>query len=485
MDVRPHGGCTDVNCMGNCTPDPHMLRSVMSQNHPWWKALAELVDNAFDAGATAITIECDNNTVSVSDNGCGVSDISALLTLGKHVSHKKTRLGIFGIGTKDAWLSCADVMEVITVNSGRKIHGVFDINKIIEDNWRYEDPVEVATSEKPYTVLRFRLRKDKKYPNKAELESLAWVFTPAISSGRSITTCRGGRNGALTPSTLPPMAECVRDSFEVDGRRVSIEIGIVKKGHTMSRGPLWLIFGHRIIDKTNLGCGNYSTMGVAGSITLDEAWKPFLTKNKDGMTADLESVGSAILRRIEPLLRHAQSISEDVESAKLRHELEGMLNASAILDAGGKSATKRKQKRHPAQRSTGTVKPVGTARRIQTAEKVHPDIDGSVTCADNQQPVRRRRGFTIDYCEIDKAEIGDFLPLTSTVRLNLNHPFIAEMKRGSNKPALYSAAVALVTDHGIRKPDGRPVFACTYESFASAFGEMMLAFSSQESSDES
>ena len=76
--------------MGNCAPKTHMMRSVMSQNHPWWKALAELVDNSFDAGATAITIECDNNTVSVSDNGCGVADISALLTLGKHVGHKKT-----------------------------------------------------------------------------------------------------------------------------------------------------------------------------------------------------------------------------------------------------------------------------------------------------------------------------------------------------------------------------------------------------------
>jgi len=464
-----------------------MLRSVMSQNHPWWKALAELVDNSFDAGATAITIECDNNTVSVSDNGCGVADISALLTLGKHVGHKKTQLGIFGIGTKDAWLSCSDVMEVITVNNGTKYCGVFDINTIIENNWDFEDPTATPTTEKPYTILRFKLRKDKKYPTKSELDSLAWVFTPAISSGRSITTCKSDRNSVLTPSVLPPMTEFVRDSFEVDGRGVSIQIGLVKKGHTMARGPLWLIFGHRIIDKTNLGCGNYSTMGVAGSITLDEAWKPFLMKNKDGLTADLDSVGAAILQRIEPLLKQAQSISEDVESTKLRHELESMLNASSILDINGipGSKAKRKQKRRPARNNTGAVAPVGTSRTIQTAEKVHPDIAGNVTCADDQTPARKRKGFTIDYCEIDHSEIGDFLPLTTTVMLNLNHPFIAEMKRQGNKPALYSAAVALITDHGIRKPDGRPVFACTYESFAKAFGEMMLAFTPQEKSNES
>jgi hypothetical protein len=472
--------------MGNCAPETHMMRSVMSQNHPWWKALAELVDNSFDAGATAITIECDSNTVSVSDNGCGVADISALLTLGKHVGHKKTQLGIFGIGTKDAWLSCSDVMEVITVHNGVRYHGVFDINKIIENNWEYDDPAITPTAEKPYTILRFRLRKDKKYPSKSEFESLAWVFTPAISSGRSITTCKADRNSVLTPSILPPMTDCVRDTFDVDGRKISIEIGIVKKGHSMSRGPLWLIFGHRVIDKTNLGCGNYSTMGIGGSITLDEVWKPFLTKNKDGMTADLDNVGAAILQRIEPLLKHAQSISEDVESAKMRHELEGMLNASCILDPGGEPGNKgkRKQKRRPAKNNTGTVTPVGTPRTIRTAEKIHPDIQGNVACAGDAQP-RKRKGFRIDFCEIGKAEIGDFLALTSTVLLNLNHPFIAEMKRAGNRPAMYSAAVALVTDHGVRKPDNKPVLSCTYESFAKAFGDMMLTFTPQEKSDES
>jgi hypothetical protein len=204
------------------------------------------------------------------------------------------------------------------------------------------------------------------------------------------------------------------------------------------------------------------------------------------MTADLDNVGAAILQRIEPLLKHAQSISEDVESAKMRHELEGMLNASCILDPGGEPGNKgkRKQKRRPAKNNTGTVTPVGTPRTIRTAEKVHPDIQGNVACAGDAQP-RKRKGFRIDFCEIDKAEIGDFLALTSTVLLNLNHPFIAEMKREGNRPAMYSAAVALVTDHGVRKPDNKPVLSCTYESFAKAFGDMMLTFTPQEKSDES
>jgi|688.fasta_scaffold85733_2 hypothetical protein len=473
--------------MGNCAPKTHMMRSVMSQNHPWWKALAELVDNSFDAGATSITIECDNRTLSISDNGCGVSDVSALLTLGKHVDHKKTQLGVFGIGAKDAWLSCSDVMEVITCHNGVRSHGVFDINQIIENNWEYPDPTETKTGEKPYTMLRFRLRKDKELPGQKAFDELAWVFTPAISSGRSITLCRASRTSVLAPTALPPLTEIISDTFQVDGRGLSIEVGLVKKGHAVSRGPLWLILGHRIIEKTNLGCGNYSTMGVAGSITLHPEWRPLLMKNKDGMSANQDSIGDAILERIEPLLKKAQSLSEDIESTKLRHELEEKLNSSAMLAAAKGDAERgnRRQKRNSPRTASGGIMPVGTPRKIQTAEKVHEAIPGTVTCAQQPPIERKRNGFRLDYCEIDEQEIGDFLPLTNTVRLNIQHPFIAAMKKASNMPSLYSAAVALITDHGIRKPDGKPVFVQCYESFARAYGEMMVAFIPKESGIES
>jgi hypothetical protein len=205
------------------------------------------------------------------------------------------------------------------------------------------------------------------------------------------------------------------------------------------------------------------------------------------MSANQDRIGDAILERIEPLLKRAQSMSEDLESTKLRHELEEKLNSTSLLAMAkdGAATGKKKQKRNPARNASGGVMPVGTPRKIQTAEKVHEQIPGSVTCAEQPLAERKRKGFHLDYCEIDEQEIGDFLPLTNTVRLNLLHPFIAAMKKTSNTPSLYSAAVALITDHGIRKPEGKPVFVFSYESFARAYGEMMVSFIPKDQSNES
>lgn len=50
-------------------PDPHLLASLVNANLPWWKALAELVDNSLDAGATRVVIDVSHRTLTVSDDG--------------------------------------------------------------------------------------------------------------------------------------------------------------------------------------------------------------------------------------------------------------------------------------------------------------------------------------------------------------------------------------------------------------------------------
>jgi hypothetical protein len=51
----------------------HVLHSMSNQALPWWKALAELVDNSFDAGAYRVTIEMAGRTLIVSDDGRGAT----------------------------------------------------------------------------------------------------------------------------------------------------------------------------------------------------------------------------------------------------------------------------------------------------------------------------------------------------------------------------------------------------------------------------
>ncbi len=91
----------------NIQPKPAMLDSKRNANMGWPIALSELIDNAFDAGATNVSIRFGpGKRVSVTDNGCGCDSPESMLTLGDHYRRKSTRLGRYGVGAKDAalWL---------------------------------------------------------------------------------------------------------------------------------------------------------------------------------------------------------------------------------------------------------------------------------------------------------------------------------------------------------------------------------------------
>lgn len=70
--------------MVHLPPDPHILASFANANLPWWKALAELVDNSLDAGASRVVIDITNRVLTVSDDGLGCEDITAVFKLGEH-----------------------------------------------------------------------------------------------------------------------------------------------------------------------------------------------------------------------------------------------------------------------------------------------------------------------------------------------------------------------------------------------------------------
>lgn len=63
-------------------PDTNLLHSYCHSNLPWWKGLAELIDNAIDAGAKQVKIAVKDRVLTVSDDGRGAADIMALFKLG-------------------------------------------------------------------------------------------------------------------------------------------------------------------------------------------------------------------------------------------------------------------------------------------------------------------------------------------------------------------------------------------------------------------
>jgi len=100
------------------TPDPALVKSL-GTHHTLESAMADLVDNSIDAGATTVTIRLVAPGgvlvgISVIDNGRGMDGDTAshAMRLGGQREYSSTDLGHFGVGLKAAALGSAGVLTV-------------------------------------------------------------------------------------------------------------------------------------------------------------------------------------------------------------------------------------------------------------------------------------------------------------------------------------------------------------------------------------
>jgi hypothetical protein len=457
--------------MAKIPPRTHILLALVNQNIPWWKALAELVDNSFDAGASRVAIKCSSRhrLVSISDDGHGVKDVLSLVTLGMHDEQPTTTLGMYGIGAKDAWFSISEEIRIETVRNGIRTTLSANWQDILKSNdFECADPVSVPVPiEQPNgTTITFPLRKGRNQPSPDAFDRLRFIFTPALARGQQIVrTGDGDARRALEPVKLPPLQEAVRSQFDIDGKQVEIDIGILPENERMIHGPFWMQYGHRIIDSNSIGAGQYSTLRVGGTITLGKGWS--LTKNKDDLTEQNKArLADAIFARIEPLLQKGERLAESVESQALRSALESVLNDSI-------KGKKKERRTKPAESQTGAVAPVRSGQKRTKASKTH-NIAGQ--CESGEiSPVGRKTGFTLDWCDDEPNVIGRFDSTGSRVALNINHPYIKSAKATQNRVALLSAAWVLIADYGATHKGNNKLLSFDWDSFAGAFSQMSMA----------
>jgi hypothetical protein len=105
-------------------PDAGLVKSL-GANHTLESAIADLVDNSVDSGASKVSIRLltakDRLTqVEVLDNGRGMDDdlINAAMTIGQQRAYEVGDLGHFGMGLKAASFSHADVLTVWSAEAG-------------------------------------------------------------------------------------------------------------------------------------------------------------------------------------------------------------------------------------------------------------------------------------------------------------------------------------------------------------------------------
>ncbi len=438
------------------TPLPHILLSMGAQNLAWWKAIGELVDNSFDAKATRVQITSAARTVSVSDDGRGMPDIAVAITMGGHKGQSEHLLGRYGVGLKDAWRSAGERIEVVTVRNGVRSHLDFSVNAIeVHDrNWKLPRPVTSQTGEKSGTKIILHLREGKNRPGSDAWEMLAWVFTPALLTGRQIVHGTGKTVQPLSPCKFPALSESVCDAFEVCGKQVKIEIGIMAPGERIYKAPFWVQYGHRNIVHSSIGVGEYDDEHLAGTITLGDGWK--LTKNKDDFDDHKDELADAIHQRIKPLLLKAAAISQDIESSALTTQIAGYLNSA--LEA------QKREKRNSTRETQGTVASTNSGKRRKKAKEIHDHLPGSVV-GPNQTA---RRGFTLSWIHDPTKGIGEYDHYANRIKLNWAHPFVGKMKAEKNDMALYAVASAILTDDHCNR-DGNTKLLCPNKDFTPVF----------------
>lgn len=461
----------------NISPEVDSIRSERNRNLGWEKALAELIDNSFDAKANQVRITCKGRIVEVLDDGHGVKDLSATVTRGKHRAGEYTSLGMYGVGLKDAWHWAGHRLEVETVHGHQRGILIADSQEMMRNKtWDIEPPLYSPADCDPYTKITLHLSQAeprRSLPTSPAIDQLRWIFTPALLTGKQIIHISKVPS-PLVPYELPSFSSTQSDTFHIEGREVKIRIGIVESGQRMLKGPIWLQYGHRNIKPCSLGCKGYSTDHIGGIVTLGKGWN--LSSNKDDLTDYSAELNDEIFMRIEYLLKDAEQLTLDVENAQLQSELEAQFNEAM------RAASKTIKEKRPGQtHQAGTVEPRAIGKKRRKAKVADPTKDGSVdTVLDGVGSGKRKTGTHIAFGDLEDDILGAYDILSNRVTLNRNHPFILDSRAAKNITALNVIAFSLVCHLGVTTFDARQKSFWPTGDFSREFGRVLTGLSSSQ-----
>lgn len=122
-------------------PNPaRLIEGLRDTGYDFNTALADIVDNSVDAGATKIDIRINMDPdgdilVSVADDGCGMDEQALLngMTYGAQGRVDPKRLGKFGLGLKTASTAFCRRLSVITRSSGENslVKATWDLDHVV------------------------------------------------------------------------------------------------------------------------------------------------------------------------------------------------------------------------------------------------------------------------------------------------------------------------------------------------------------------
>lgn len=140
-------------------PDAGLVKSL-GANHTLESAIADLIDNSIDAGASRVIVRLLTREdrlvqVEVVDDGKGMDDVAAdlAMTLGQQREYGEQDLGNFGIGLKAASFGHCDVLTVWSAADGSPAIG----RRIRRSDFSRDFSCEVLSPEKAEEQTQLRI----------------------------------------------------------------------------------------------------------------------------------------------------------------------------------------------------------------------------------------------------------------------------------------------------------------------------------------
>jgi hypothetical protein len=466
------------------TPKTHILTSMARQDMAPSLAIIELLDNSLDAKGQVNSVDYDvaSHVITITDDGVGAPDPSAIVTMGEHDSEGRNTSGRYGIGAKDAIMALGTAVEVVTVrnNLRRTVRADFE-EMLASGRWvAREDQEAVATGTRSGTVVRISNVNRKIYPQSIA-EKIAATFAPALKRGKLILV-----NGIAVDA---PAEVEVTDRLEGGGllgnKQYRWWAGIKVDGQKMDGG--WRFnFQNRVLDSNasnrSYGTQDMDTHKFYGEITLiepedadlDERWA--VNKHKTS-AEDLEDLCELIFPSVKELLmqaaeEHAITLESEIAD-DVGRELTQALSESEMKKERRKSSSEEDQ--------PGTVIPRNTGKKRRRAHSTQDGV-GSVTMVNGYCGKRFSIIMVDDDCRFGWVEGNRH---SNKVYLGRQHEWWQAHAR--NRDIVKLAAMALLTGHALTTEDSnQPIMAavvqseCADQKFQMTLGNMASQVASRE-----
>lgn len=423
------------------SPKTHLISSLRHQKIEAWIAMAELIDNSLDAGATIINISIESDKITIQDNGRGISpeDITSIVQMGNHKRYSNSAIGEYGIGAKEAILGLGSFSTITTIRNGNQCVVNVDWNRIEKSgDWKVE--VDETSTDKPNGTLIEITDLLRSYRVASLKANLAYTFYPALLNGVKIYINAGayGESEQIKPCEFPKLRSRIVDSAESPNGDLEFEVqaGLVENN---PRNSFLIHYKHRIIESTNQPNMDYLPgPKFMAHVTLKRGnWDVLKHKNGLKETAKSEWLYNKLNEICSDLLQQCHQMTQDIKL----EAVSSILNELFELDGG--TIKSRKD-------NLGTPLPFSRVSFGRTNN----------TVSENKGRSKKRKAGGISL-RIDS--MGKDMPMgdvsyqrnTVIVRLNSDYAYIEE-NRDNNELMAFAAVVILFQDLSCQDLEDNP-----------------------------